>query len=171
MQTQNLTPPFIDPVCGMTVEPASAASKSEHGGVTYYFCSPRCLQRLEADPAGVLSKAPGTGGADCCGSPPPASVKLEFRPRSSPRQELPKEEAPHSCCGHDGGKPKVVPSAKAAYFCPMCPGVESDKPGTCPKCGMALEPAGPPQASTRVIYTCPMHAEIERDEPGACPDH
>ena len=35
---------------------------------------------------------------------------------------------------------------RAKYFCPMCPGVESDKPGTCPKCGMALEaknvPAG-----------------------------
>ena len=31
----------------------------------------------------------------------------------------------------------------AAYFCPMCPGVESDHPGICPKCGMALEPAQP----------------------------
>ncbi len=27
-----------------------------------------------------------------------------------------------------------------AYFCPMCEGVESDLPGECPKCGMALEP-------------------------------
>lgn len=43
----------------------------------------------------------------------------------------------------------VTPSAGAKYFCPMCPGVESDKPGTCPKCGMALErnPAfGPAEA-------------------------
>jgi Cu+-exporting ATPase len=26
-----------------------------------------------------------------------------------------------------------------AWYCPMCPGVESDEPGDCPKCGMALE--------------------------------
>jgi len=49
----------------------------------------------------------------------------------------------------------------------MCPGVESEKPGDCPKCGMALErnPAWKPQA----IYTCPMHPEIEQDHPGECP--
>jgi Cu+-exporting ATPase len=60
------------------------------------------------------------------------------------------------------------PAAPGAYFCPMCDGVESDKPGACPKCGMALErnPAAPP---AKTIYTCPMHPEIERDQPGACP--
>jgi Cu+-exporting ATPase len=53
------------------------------------------------------------------------------------------DQAP-SCCGgesHDHhGHAAVTPSAAAKYFCPMCPGVESDKPGDCPKCGMALEP-------------------------------
>lgn len=50
----------------------------------------------------------------------------------------------------------------------MCSGVESDRPGSCPKCGMALEPATP--ASTRKTqYTCPMHPEIVRDAPGECP--
>lgn len=34
-------------------------------------------------------------------------------------------------------------SASARYICPMCPGVESDHPASCPKCGMALEPATP----------------------------
>jgi Cu+-exporting ATPase len=49
----------------------------------------------------------------------------------------------------------------------MCPGVTSDLPGDCPKCGMALErnPAWRPQT----IYTCPMHPEIEQDHPGECP--
>jgi P-type Cu+ transporter len=63
----------------------------------------------------------------------------------------------------------VTPSAAAKYFCPMCPGVESDEPGDCPKCGMALErnPAWQPAAKT--IYTCPMHPEIEQDHPGDCP--
>src|SRR3546814_1913586 len=50
----------------------------------------------------------------------------------------------------------------------MCEGVEQDGPGTCPKCGMALEPAQPVVAiATR--YTCPMHPEIVQDEPGSCP--
>ena len=79
--------------------------------------------------------------------------------------------APHSCCGsgdhHSHGD--VKPSVAAKYFCPMCPGVESDKPGDCPKCGMALERNPAWKADTRTIYTCPMHPEIERDQPGACP--
>ena len=40
-------------------------------------------------------------------------------------------------CAHNA---EVKPDAAAKYFCPMCPGVESDRPGDCPKCGMALEP-------------------------------
>ena len=50
----------------------------------------------------------------------------------------------------------------------MCPGVHSDKPGACPHCGMALEPAMP-GAATRTVYTCPMHPEIRQDHPGSCP--
>ena len=52
----------------------------------------------------------------------------------------------------------------------MCPGVESDQPGDCPKCGMALErnPAWVAPAG-KTIYTCPMHPEIEQDHPGDCP--
>ncbi len=57
----------------------------------------------------------------------------------------------------------------AAYYCPMCEGVESDKPGTCPKCGMALESAAPPAALRKTQYTCPMHPEIIQDGPGDCP--
>jgi Cu+-exporting ATPase len=57
--------------------------------------------------------------------------------------------------------------AKTAYICPMDPEVRQDRPGSCPKCGMALEPETP-MAST-VEYTCPMHPEIVRSEPGNCP--
>lgn len=51
----------------------------------------------------------------------------------------------------------------------MCPEVESDKPDSCPRCGMALErnPAWKPSSET--IYTCPMHPEVRQDKPGACP--
>jgi len=45
----------IDPVCGMTVEPATAAGKVEHAGKTYYFCSQHCVHAFEADPGQYLS--------------------------------------------------------------------------------------------------------------------
>ena len=57
----------------------------------------------------------------------------------------------------------------AEYICPMDPEVHKTRPGPCPKCGMALEPATPASAPKRTEYTCPMHPEIVRDEPGACP--
>ena len=55
----------------------------------------------------------------------------------------------------------------ATWTCPMHPEVQSDKPGSCPKCGMALERADVPVRKTQ--YTCPMHPEIVRDHPGSCP--
>ena len=71
----------------------------------------------------------------------------------------------------DHGDEAVKPSTAAKYFCPMCPGVESDKPGDCPKCGMALErnPAWVAPAAGKTIYTCPMHPEVQQDHPGDCP--
>jgi Cu+-exporting ATPase len=71
---------------------------------------------------------------------------------------------------HHGDAAGKKSSASAAYYCPMCEGVVSDKPGDCPKCGMALErnPSGAfPSAKT--IYTCPMHPQVEQDHPGSCP--
>ncbi|HEX4949892.1 MAG TPA: heavy metal translocating P-type ATPase [Blastocatellia bacterium] len=67
--------------------------------------------------------------------------------------------------------PKPQPPAPAGtkYICPMDPEIVSDKPGACPKCGMALEPDMPAAPLTKVEYTCPMHPEIVRDEPGDCP--
>jgi Cu+-exporting ATPase len=101
----------------------------------------------------------------CCHKPEPPPCC----PADSPAPAAVPEEK-HDCCAHgphDHGD--VTPSAAAKYFCPMCPGVESDKPGDCPKCGMTLErnPAWKPAAKT--IFTCPMHPEIEQDHPGDCP--
>ena len=41
---------MIDPVCGMSVEPRTAAAAWEYEGTTYYFCSVGCLERFKADP-------------------------------------------------------------------------------------------------------------------------
>ena len=39
-----------DPVCGMDVDPDSAAGKSEYEGKTYYFCSPGCKKQFDDNP-------------------------------------------------------------------------------------------------------------------------
>lgn len=77
-------------------------------------------------------------------------------------------EHKHHCCGSPE-TPIVQPTVEAKYFCPMCPGVVSDKPGDCPKCGMALEINPRWISPDKTIYTCPMHPEIRQDHPGNCP--
>ncbi len=72
----------------------------------------------------------------------------------------------HRCCGHGDGRPHT---ASAAYVCPMCPGQESDRPGSCGMCGMALELVPGAAAQSRTEYVCPMHPEVVRAAPGACP--
>lgn len=54
------------------------------------------------------------------------------------------------------------------FTCPMHPEIRQEGPGSCPKCGMALEPVTPAPV-TKTEWTCPMHPEIVRDEPGSCP--
>src|SRR5438445_1374813 len=55
------------------------------------------------------------------------------------------------------------------YTCPMHPEVRQPRPGSCPKCGMALEPVAGPEQAPRTEYVCPMHPQIVRDAPGSCP--
>ena len=55
------------------------------------------------------------------------------------------------------------------YTCPMHPEVRQNKPGSCPKCGMALEPLTVTAPKEKLEYTCPMHPQIVRDAPGSCP--
>jgi YHS domain-containing protein len=40
-----------DVVCGMQVDPAKAAGKSEYQGKTYYFCSAACKSKFDANPS------------------------------------------------------------------------------------------------------------------------
>jgi Cu+-exporting ATPase len=49
--------PVKDPVCGMSVDPHTAAHRADHDGHPYYFCSAGCRTKFVADPAKYLTPA------------------------------------------------------------------------------------------------------------------
>src|SRR5512133_1855848 len=93
-----------DPVCGMAVDPTAARGGSfEHNGSTYYFCNPKCNQRLQAGPAKYLDPN-YKPGVHAMGS---AMVQLGTKPVTLQGQGLSSAEtvpAPlvqlHSASGH-----------------------------------------------------------------------
>ncbi len=56
VQKQTEEAKLVDPVCGMQIDPAKAAGKSEYKGKTYYFCSDRCKKTFDANPEAVLKQ-------------------------------------------------------------------------------------------------------------------
>ncbi len=93
---------FLDPVCGMQVDPTRSEHHATHAGIAYHFCSARCREKFVAEPANYVSSNVSPG------SPPPAPTL-----------------------------------AGTIYTCPMHPQIRQTGPGTCPICGMALEPEMP----------------------------
>ena len=85
----------VDPVCGMTVDPAKSPYRLSHAQKTYHFCSAGCRGKFAADPEKYLHGA------------------------------IPVAE--------------TLPEG-TIYTCPMHPEVRQVGPGSCPICGMALEP-------------------------------
>ncbi|MDD5723400.1 MAG: heavy metal translocating P-type ATPase [Syntrophales bacterium] len=65
--------------------------------------------------------------------------------------------------------PEVAAGESVLYTCPMHPEISQSTMGSCPKCGMALEPSGAPLPATKTDYVCPMHPEVTQDHPGNCP--
>ena len=179
-----------DPICGMTVNEATAL-RAERDGQTRYFCSEHCRQKFagQAQGAKAIPLTPTDADSECCGGAKPEAASGSGSGDGSDKSghedhaghEHGHDAQKHSCCGgkpsgdaqlhHEDGAAAVKLSAAAKYFCPMCPGVESDQPGDCPKCGMALErnPAWVAPAADKFIYTCPMHPEVQQDHPGDCP--
>ncbi len=47
-----------DVVCGMMVDPKTAAGKSEYQGKTYYFCSKGCKATFDKNPAKYVNAQP-----------------------------------------------------------------------------------------------------------------
>jgi Cu+-exporting ATPase len=142
----------IDPVCGMSVDPATAAGKFDYEGETYYFCNPNCLRKFSAAPQAYLNKAPQLAAM---GRP---VVQLGGKSGSQPTTATAQSRTETRIVREDD-----------EYTCPMDPEVVQTGPGACPKCGMALEPMTPASPATKTEYVCPMHPQIVRDEPGSCP--
>jgi Cu+-exporting ATPase len=114
----------LDPVCGMTVDPARAAGHVDYQGTTYYFCSKGCVAKFSADPKKYLS---GTR-EPMAAAPAPALLTIGGLKR---KPNLHSEINLQSAIGN---------LKSQEWICPMDPEVLSDKPGACPICGMALEP-------------------------------
>ncbi len=134
----------IDPVCGMSVDPATALS-AEHDGTRYYFCCEGCRTKFTGDPGKYLNAKPFVL--------PPKKTAAAVAPGAG------HEHAGHDHTSHDHpmhgatphpagtmsrppspqrGEGKVASGTKDT--CPMHPQIVQDGPGDCPICGMALEP-------------------------------
>ena len=143
-----------DPVCGMTVDPATAKHKAEHDGSPYYFCSAGCKQKFEADPAAVLAKAaardadPRVKDPVCGMTVDPATAKHKAEHDGKPyffcsagcKQKF--ESDPGRYLGETPVAAEPMPEG-TIFTCPMHPEIRQEGPGSCPICGMALEPDMP----------------------------
>ena len=134
-----------DPVCGMDVKKDSEHT-IHHEGEDYYFCSSSCEGKFSDNPAAYIHDHEAHDHSSHARHHNHASTEKE------------------DYCEDD-----VCDIGSTFYTCPMHPEIRQQGPGSCPKCGMALEPLFEPVATTRTEYTCPMHPEIVQDKPGSCP--
>ncbi len=165
-----------DPVCGMKVSTDSKFHYT-HGGEQYRFCSEHCLHKFKANPETYLPDKQLTD--------PVCGMRVS---KDAPFHARHEQQDYYFCCAHclhrfESEPAKFLPKetsraqpdyekitkTSALFTCPMHPEVQQQGPGSCPKCGMALEPMAAPTASAKTEYTCPMHPEIVRPEPGNCP--
>ena len=159
---------FIDPICGMTVDPAKAAGTFNHEGKTYYFCSKGCLQKFvaktQAVPAsghveigreqketvshGAMEATAGGEFVDpVCGMtvvPDTSARKYDFEGETyyfCSTSCLNKFNQNRASFLQGKKEEKLEAESKGVeYTCPMHPEIVQIGPGSCPICGMALEP-------------------------------
>jgi P-type Cu+ transporter len=111
-----------DPVCGMTVDPQRTPFREILDRVPYSFCSAGCRDRFRCDPDRYLAP-----------SPPPAPAPAPAPAAPVPAPVAHEHVAPAST-------PAPTPPTPVEWTCPMHPEIVRDRPGSCPICGMALEP-------------------------------
>ncbi len=120
----------IDPVCGMTVDLATSPYQLERDGVQVGFCCAECMASYEAAEARATCGSGSATANDCCGDCD-CDCETECRHTAS----------------HANAARNTTPTYRSGYTCPMHPEVHQESPGTCPACGMALEPVTPSVAS------------------------
>ncbi|WP_409999025.1 heavy metal translocating P-type ATPase [Bradyrhizobium sp. SZCCHNRI2007] len=156
---------MTDPVCGMSVDPATSTHRFEHQGQTFHFCSAGCRTKFAADPAKYLAAAvaPAATGS-CCGGDDhhahehdPSKVidpvcGMSVDPATSKHRFEHQGQTFHFCSAgcrtkfaadpdkYRGEREPPAMPAGTIYTCPMHPEIRQVGPGTCPICGMALEP-------------------------------
>ncbi len=153
-----------DPVCGMSVDPATAKHRFEHDGTTFYFCCEGCRTKFAAEPARYLSMAvaPHAGhghhaaGAAAAGAKDPV-CGMSVDPATAKHSFDHDGTTFYFCCdgcrtkfaadparyfGPKPAAPLPIP-AGTIFTCPMDPEIRQEGPGICPICGMALEPETP----------------------------
>ncbi|HET8731054.1 MAG TPA: heavy metal translocating P-type ATPase [Moraxellaceae bacterium] len=153
---------FKDPVCGMSV--GATTLTAEHDGTVYHFCSEKCRRKFLAAPGqfaltdggnvvavGIATEAAPTLAAV---SAEPVLAMPESAARASGKADSERggitTEAAATTIPIAAGSARPVTSVEVApegvggiYTCPMHPEVRRDRPGSCPICGMALEPVMP----------------------------
>jgi len=133
-----------DPVCGMTVDPQAGKPHLDHSGHTYHFCSASCRDKFIKAPHKFV-----TAIDPVCGMSVERATAVNFMRHEgkgfyfcSPGCKGKFEAQPTKYLG-DRPAPEPMPKG-TQYTCPMHPEIVRDKPGSCPICGMALEPMGVP---------------------------
>jgi Cu+-exporting ATPase len=144
-----------DPVCGMTVDPATAKHRAEHDGKAFFFCCDGCRTKFVAEPERYLARAADAAHPDDKATDPVCGMTVD--PATAKHRAEHQGKDFFFCSAGCRTKflddpqrylrPKLkadVPAdAGAIYTCPMHPEVRQVGPGTCPICGMGLEPAAP----------------------------
>ena len=131
----------LDPVCGMTVDPEKTPHHAEHDRRTFHFCGAGCRAKFLADPDKYL-----TAKDPVCGmtvDPTVTAHHARHQGRAfhfcSARCKDRFEADPAAFLDGEGPKPAEAPPG-TIYTCPMHPEIRQVGPGSCPICGMALEP-------------------------------
>ena len=135
-----------DPVCAMTVDPNADKPSCEYNGHVYHFCNPGCRVKFLAAPEDYIEATDPVSGKTVARATARYVARhagQRFYFSAARHQE--EFEADPDVWLEDLPAPEPMPKG-TLYFCPMCPGIESEGPSDCPSCGMALEPMGVPAA-------------------------
>lgn len=133
-----------DPVCGMTVNPQAGKPTVNHAGRLFHFCSTGCQTKFLKEPDAYLEAIDPV-----CGMKVDRASAKHFLQHEGEKYYFCSascmakfEKTPQNYLG-DQPAPKAMP-ANTQYTCPMHLEIIKDGPGSCPICGMALEPMGIP---------------------------